>query len=112
MGALFDLLRHHPDKSDYGKRESDYYRIRSNPPAPPKEGTILLLRVPHTSIIRVIYPDGQSERFVYANDWQIRFSKLGIPKERHDDIARYLWNFYKVYVSTNAEIQVSTNLQI
>ena len=85
-----------------GKPEAEYYRLRSAPPAPPIEGQILLTRLPHTRMIKVQTPDGDTHRLVFSKETKnILIREYGVSADKIDSVMDYLWSFYRMYVTVD-----------
>lgn len=66
----------------------------STPPA----GHVALYRVAGQNLIKIVYPDGQSESVFHNKNIAHQLTQRGLPPEKVERVLDYLWNYPEVFV--------------
>jgi hypothetical protein len=86
------------------KSEADYYNLTTIPSGNPPKGAVKLHRTPHSEVVRMTYPDGQYEVWIYDKFTDDEIMRLiNVDRDRLEDALRYIWNFGECLLKVNDE---------
>lgn len=71
---------------------------------PPPQQHMLLERIPSHSLIKITFPDGQSQSLVHNPQIDMELVRLGIPREKIARVLDHIWNFYAAYVDCGKDV--------